>query len=51
MVIDILDLIGHIRENSMKNINALIDQALDDVKRKKIENEWYNLRPILGHAN
>lgn len=35
----------------MKNINALIDQALDDIKEKKIENEWYNLRPIMGHAN
>lgn len=35
----------------MKNINKLIDDALEDVKAKKIENQWYNLRPILGHAN
>lgn len=33
----------------MKNFN--IDSVFDDVKKKKIENEWYNLRPILGCAN
>lgn len=35
----------------MKNINTLIDEALDNITEKKIENQWYNLRPLLGCAN
>lgn len=33
------------------SIDNLIDEAIDAKEIKKYESQWYNLRPILGHAN
>lgn len=28
-----------------------VDNLIRNYKKHKYESEWYNLRPILGHAN
>ena len=35
----------------MVDLDKVAEKALSNVRQKRIENEWYNLRPILGHAN